>query len=80
MKITDIINAIKIKLTADPQKTMFMMELMQTAQDNEQYMNFLKQKTDENKDKTKYLNELFEYWQNSGNLEIKIKNDMQKGN
>lgn len=80
MKITDIINTIKIKLTADPQKTMFMMELMQTAQDNEQYMNFLKQKTDENKDKTKYLNELFEYWQNSGNLEIKIKNDMQKGN
>lgn len=79
MKITDIINAIKIKLTADPQKTMFMMELMQTAQDNEQYMNFLKQKTDENKDKTKYLNELFEYWQNSGNLEIKIKNDIQKG-
>lgn len=80
MKIKDIINTIKIKLTADPQKTMFMMELMQTAQDNEQYMNFLKQKTDENKDKTKYLNELFEYWQNSGNLEIKIKNDMQKGN
>lgn len=80
MKITDIINTIKIKLTADPHKTMFMMELMQTAQDNEQYMNFLKQKTDENKDKTKYLNELFEYWQNSGNLEIKIKNDMQKGN
>lgn len=80
MKITDIINAIKIKLTADPQKTMFMKELMQTAQDNEQYMNFLKQKTDEYEDKTQYLNELFEYWQSSGNLEIKIKNDMQKGN
>ena len=74
MKFKDLIFNIYISIFGDRNKKKFMIELINLTENNESYMNLIRDKSNGN---SNYLEELFLYWKNNGNIETKLKYDKE---